>query len=98
MHLRALQKHILRSCFLKGRRVERGVFLAFYGPERKDSVKHKTNNITKSIESLISNGLLIGFGKRTEQKWFITHVKLTAKGKKVAQEVVHGKQTTLLLT
>jgi hypothetical protein len=55
--------------------------LAFYkdkGVKKEDRV----NIITKSLERLIDNGLLVGYGVRTPKKWFIKSVKLTTLGRK----------------
>ncbi|OGF43847.1 hypothetical protein A2555_03615 [Candidatus Falkowbacteria bacterium RIFOXYD2_FULL_39_16] len=58
--------------------------------------RNRVNIITKSLERLMDRGLLFGYGIRTAKKWFIKEVKLTAKGKKVAQNL-QGRQTELPL-
>ncbi len=97
MAIRALQRHILLTSMNKGGRVDREVFLGFYKTDRGKDIKNQTNNVTKSLERLISSGYMVGYGRRTEQKWFITHIKLTAKGKKQAQKIIMEKQKRLPL-
>jgi len=47
--------------------------------------------------SLIDRELLIGYGKRTPHKWFVTHVRLTRLGVKKAVEILEQKQIKLPL-
>lgn len=54
----------------------------------------RARKILRSLERLIDKELLIGFGKRTSHKWFITEVKLTAKGLKIAKKLL-GEQMRL---
>ncbi len=63
-----------------------------------DSVRKKTqqNAITKSLERLIDNGLMTGYGRRTPKKWFIEEVALTPKGRKQARKLL-GEQQSLPL-
>jgi len=56
----------------------------------------QTKIITRSLESLIDKGLMIGHGLRTTHKWFIKEIKLTLKGKKEAKKLL-GEQMTLPL-
>jgi len=85
-------------CYEKGGRIDRKIFREFYKtPEQKALPKYQESIITKSLESLIDRELMIGFGKRTPHKWFITHVKLTKKGKKRTEEVLRESQKKLPL-
>lgn len=98
MHLSSLQQHILVSCFLEGGKVERSVFHQFYSKQTKKSAeKYQEGIITKSLERLIDKELMIGYGRRTPHKWFITHVRLTKLGVKKAMEVLEQKQIKLPL-
>jgi hypothetical protein len=96
--LSPLQKHILSVCLKKGGRVERELFCGFYDfQKKKPKVCFQEKIISQSLERLINRRLLVGFGKRTAFKWFLTHAKLTQKGKVIAHEFVYGKQYSLPL-
>ena len=94
MKLSGLQKFILLETLAKNQtKVPRQVFDKFYektkNPPRE---KIRTNIITKSIERIIDRGLAIGYGEKTQYKLFISHIKLSPKGKKTALGLL-GKQT-----
>ena len=92
MRLSSLQKFILIKCYnSRSKRVNRIGFLAFYGKSGKAKAELRTKIITGSIESLIDKELLVGFGTRTSQKWFIGEVGLTIKGKRLAKKLL-GEQ------
>lgn len=98
MYLSFLQQHILISCFVEGGKVERSVFHQFYSKRvKKSSEKYQEGIITKSLERLIDKELLVGYGRRTPHKWFITHVRLTKKGYKMGQCLLEEKQIKLPL-
>ncbi|MBU2542744.1 hypothetical protein KJ785_04250 [Patescibacteria group bacterium] len=98
MRLSPLQKFILLKCYEKGGRIDRKFFRDFYvKQDLKAKEKYQESIITKSLESLIDRELMIGFGRRTAHKWFITHVKLTKKGKNRAEEVLQESQEKLPL-
>lgn len=96
MRLSALQKHILIKVWeIKKSRVSRDKFNDFYNkiksaPARKIQIKI----ISRSIERLIDRGLLVGFGEKTQYKLYISQVKITATGKKIAPALL-GRQATL---
>jgi hypothetical protein len=52
--------------------------------------------MTKSLERLIDKGLMIGYGRRTPEKWFIDEIRLTDVGKKAARKLL-GQQQKLPL-
>jgi len=80
----------------KQNKVNRNVLNKFYDKEKNPPKKKiQTNIITKSIERIINKGLAIGFGEKTQYKLFITHLKLTAKGRKIALSLL-GKQTQFI--
>ncbi|MFA5076322.1 MAG: hypothetical protein WC480_02800 [Patescibacteria group bacterium] len=103
MRLSVLQKYILRQCYFEQKKLNRDKLTAFYNnqtayvatavvkkvkPKREDQV----NIITKSIERLIERGLLVGYGIRTTDKWFIREIKLTRVGLKVARGLLGSQQ------
>lgn len=106
MKLSHLQKFILVRSLLQGGKIERNLFRQFYGNQAKPSSftqckpakeKYQESIITKSLEHLIDRELLIGYGRRTPHKWFVTHVKLTQKGAKISQILLEEKQIKLPL-
>lgn len=98
MRLSNLQKYILLKCLDLRGRLERKVFRKFYDQqENKPSDRYQENIVTKSLERLIDKDLLVGFGKRTAKKWFITHVKLTGRGLRLAKELLKERQEKLPL-
>jgi len=96
MGLSKLQKYIILQCYFANRRIKRTNLIDFYS-KTKNLVKDKsrTKIITKSIERLISRGLLIGYGIRTMHKWFIKEISLTLDGKKQAVKLL-GEQQKLI--
>ena len=95
MRLSQLQKYILLSAYGARSKVKRNIFLKFYDKQKKKPKKIDQQGIvTRSMESLIEKGLMIGFGRRTPEKWFIEDVKLTSKGKKRVKKL-YGEQQVL---
>jgi hypothetical protein len=95
MRLSVLQKYILRQCFLEKKRFNRHKLINFYSNVKKAPKKEdQVNIITKSIERLIDKGLLVGYGERTREKWFIKEIRLTPVGGRLARELL-GKQQKL---
>lgn len=97
MQLSKLQKFILTETLgTKQNKVNRYVLSKFYDKEKNPpNKKIQTNIITKSIERIIDKGLAIGFGEKTQYKLFITHIKLTNRGKKIALKLL-GEQTQFI--
>ncbi|MBU1896019.1 hypothetical protein KJ641_04085 [Patescibacteria group bacterium] len=96
MYLSQLQKYIIFRCFDKVGRIDRKLFREFYKKqEQETSVKYQESIITKSLERLINKGLMIGYGKRTAHRWFITHVRLTNGGLKEAKKILASGQRKL---
>ncbi len=97
MKLSNLQKYILLSSHEEKGKFNRDKLLKFYDKQKK---KPKTEDqvkiITKSLERLIDEELLIGYGVRTPHKWFIKEIKLTIKGRQVAKKLL-GEQQALPL-
>ncbi|MFW0837923.1 MAG: hypothetical protein ACKKL5_02875 [Candidatus Komeilibacteria bacterium] len=96
MVLSNLQKYILRQvASASGKNVKRSIFDKFYDKQKKAPSKlARTKIITQSLERLIDRGLLVGSGKRTRYKWFITEVRLTPLGRKETQRL-WGQQDEL---
>ncbi len=95
MRLSALQRFILRECYQSAKtRVARQLFTSFY--KKATTADKITDSITVSLERLVDRGLMIGYGRRTPQKWFIEEVKLTPLGRRIAR-ASYGKQQQLPL-
>jgi len=97
MRLSGLQKYILGQCYLnKNGLAAKADFYGFYPKKEFEENKKSIQDIIhKSLESLVAKDLFIAFGRKTAQKWFISKVKLTAKGRKMAKEIIKSKQRRL---
>ncbi|MFA6098755.1 MAG: hypothetical protein WCV50_03195 [Patescibacteria group bacterium] len=97
MKLSRLQKFILLSSFGTGGKIKRIQFQKFYDKKNKlPKPGDQQGIITKSLERMIKRGLLIGYGRRTPEKWFIDEVKLTPRGRKEVRRQ-SGRQQQLPL-
>lgn len=95
MRLSALQRYILRECYQSRKtRITRSPLIRFYKTTKP--TKSMTDSLTQSLERLINDGLMIGYGRRTPDKWFIEEVKLTPLGRKTARRLL-GVQERLPL-
>jgi hypothetical protein len=94
-----LQQFILLKALERGQKIERSVFRVFYHVPRRvhggAKEKYQEEIITKSLMSLIDREMLVGYGKRTPHKWFVTHVRLTKKGIRKATEILESRQAKL---
>ncbi|MBT4850277.1 hypothetical protein HON36_05520 [Candidatus Parcubacteria bacterium] len=90
MNLSRLQKYILKKAWeSKNPRVSRDIFDSFYNfIKDPPSQKIRANIITKSMERLISRGLIAGFGEKTQHKLFIQYIRLTPLGRKTARQLL----------
>jgi hypothetical protein len=97
MRLSNLQKFILLECLNSnppagGGKISRGKLNKFYEKmEKKPKREMMTKIVTQSIERLIEKGLLVGFGERTKEKWFIKEIKITALGRRITKKLL-GEQ------
>lgn len=100
MPLSALQKFILSEVYGAKGKMSVSKFLRFY----RDQVEthnyaslgksKRVKIVDKSVNRLISKGLLLGWGERTQYKWFIKEVQLTPLGRKSAKKL-QGEQAKL---
>ena len=98
MYFSPLQQYILKICFSKkGGKVKREVFTAFYAKNQKVKKNLQTKIISKSLERLIDRRMLVGYGIRTTQKWFIKQVKTTVLGRKQWNQWLKSRQKKLPL-
>jgi hypothetical protein len=95
--LSPLQKFLLKEC-LDSAVTKRSAFKKFYVKQAKPpKVEDQQNAITKSLERLIDRGYMVGYGRRTPEKWFIESVRLTAPGKRTGRALL-GKQQQIPFT
>ncbi|MFH0804828.1 MAG: hypothetical protein V1916_01375 [Patescibacteria group bacterium] len=95
MKLSQLQKYILRASAGTAAKTKRSVLLRYYDRQAKATQKEDQQGIlTRSVERLIDKGLAIGYGRRTQEKWFIDEVRLTDLGRREARKL-RGQQQTL---
>lgn len=93
MKLSSLQKFILVQSYGREKKISRGVFNRYYGSVLKGE-DNIVKVISKSIERLIDKGLMVGFGEKTRDKWYIKEVQLTPAGRQLAKKLL-GVQTKL---
>lgn len=86
---------LIESYTRRSTRLPRQAVHAFYRSMPKQP-EHIPEVVTKSLESLIDRGLLIGYGRRTPEKWFIDEIRLTSKGRRLARQLL-GQQLALPL-
>ncbi len=97
MRLSSLQKFILTACYARKGKLKKNVLLGFYEKQKeKPSEKDQVDTITKSVESLIDKGMMVGYGVRAPTKWYIEEVRLMPEGRKVARKLL-GEQQRLPL-
>ncbi|MBI1961667.1 MAG: hypothetical protein HYS45_03120 [Parcubacteria group bacterium] len=94
--LSKLQQFILEACVEGGGSVSRSVIdKSRDKSSSKAHQEHYKRIITASIERLIDRGHLVGYGTKTQQKLFITKIKLTLAGRKAALEYRKKRQQKL---
>ncbi len=95
MRFSKLQKHILLECWGRKHRLNKKELLEFYFERQIKLHKKEIQDIvTRSIQSLIKKGCLIGYGRRTPQRWYIKEIHLTLQGRREARKLL-GKQQRL---
>ena len=93
MRLSSLQKYILKNLLSSKGKSKRTQLLRFYDKQKNPPKKEDQLGImTKSLERLIDKGLMIGYGRRTPEKWFIDEVQLTDYGRKAARKLFGQQQ------
>ncbi len=94
MHYGRLQRWILRDCWqeVSGKNLGRRVFLRYYQGKPELKVRNQEGILTRCLEGLIDDGLLVGYGVRTPHKWFIREVRLTAKGRRIIRQLLDRRQ------
>ncbi len=98
MRLSGLQKYILKSIWrARPKHLDRSEFVNFYKNKTKIPAKEqRVKIVTRSLERLIDKGLLIAYGHKTQEKFFIEEVRLTDSGRHISRELF-GRQMRLPL-
>ncbi|MEK7139080.1 MAG: hypothetical protein AAB817_00070 [Patescibacteria group bacterium] len=97
MVISPLQRYILRAGLTSRHAVPRSVCLGFYrGRTKVPRPKDQVDAVTKSIERLITRGLVVGYGEKTAERLFITSIKITPAGRRLAR-ASFGRQQKLHL-
>ncbi|MBI5037236.1 MAG: hypothetical protein HZC01_00800 [Candidatus Kerfeldbacteria bacterium] len=93
MIISPLQRFILTSAYDAKGRLQRTRLKQFYSSQKKKpSADDQQRIISRSIERLIERGLLIGYGRRTPEKWFIDEVRMTVPGRRYAKKMFNTQQ------
>ncbi|MDD4994968.1 MAG: hypothetical protein PHW53_00635 [Patescibacteria group bacterium] len=93
MRLGPLQKYILIVCRSRRGPVSRDVFFDYYkGKKGAPSLEDKINAITKALEKMIAESLIVGNGARTAEKFFIKTIVLTPGGRRAAKSIFGSQQ------
>jgi len=97
MRLSSLQKYILENCYLsKNGEISKNESSDFYAERRNKKMDKDIQDVLhRSIENLGVKNLVIVYGRKTAHKWFINKIRLTARGRRIAQELVVAKQRRL---
>lgn len=91
MKLSGLQRYALIEAYTRrSAHLPRKTVHGFYRNMPKQP-GHIQDVVTKSLESLIDRGLLVGYGRRTPKKWFIDEIKLTPRGRRIARALLGGQ-------
>lgn len=97
MRLSALQKQLVLLCLDRAGKCGRSVFDSLYERDHiSASRKTAQNVVTKALENLIDKGFMVGEAVRTQKKWYIKAVRLTAIGRKLARQL-RGQQLRMKL-
>jgi len=98
MKLSTLQKFILKQCFKQqGGMISKKIVIDYYRHQKsKPSAKDIITVITRSVDRLIRNELVIGYGWKTPHQWRIQEIRLTPKGRITAKKLF-GSQLALPL-
>lgn len=85
--LSQLQQYILRQLLRKGSLHPRFLKQFYQSLSKKPSSEDQLTSIARSIDRLIERGYVVGWGKKTKEKWFVEKVKLTPQGLLYAKKI-----------
>lgn len=99
MRVSSLQKSIVLLAYEQKGRLKKKHLEQWYANASHQylmTFRDAQNIITKTLERMIDNGVLVGYGVRTSQKWYIHEVRLTPEGRTLAKKL-RGVQQVLAL-
>ncbi len=98
MTLSPLQQYMVAEAAKAKPRVHRTLFEDEYRRRNPDaSAKDVADGVTGAMDRLIDRGLAVGYGYRTQHKMFLTTLRLTPEGRRVAKANRPKPQQTLPL-
>ncbi len=95
--LSKLQRYIILQCYSSknSTRFKEDFYSYYPGEELKDNRLGVQAGIQKSIENLVAKDLAAAYGHRPVKKFYVNKIKLTAKGRKLAKELIKKRQSKL---
>jgi len=97
MRLSKLQKFILElTYFSKNKTKLKSDFYIFYKARefKKNKIKAQVA-LQNSLDNLVFKNLIVAYGHKTAKKWTINKIKLTARGSRLAKEIIKKRQRQL---
>ncbi|MFA5030813.1 MAG: hypothetical protein WC495_04445 [Patescibacteria group bacterium] len=92
-----LQRYIIRE-LLSPRPVVADVFVKYYSRfQRAPKKQDQKTSITRSLERLIEQGMIVAQGIKTKEKFFIEKVRLTPQGRKHAKKLFAQPQLPFII-
>lgn len=90
MRLSDLQKFILKNIWrARPQHCSRRDFDFFYQNKKQPPDEElRVKIITKSLERLIDKGLIVAYGHKTQERFFIEEVKLTPQGRQLVKKLI----------
>lgn len=95
MALSTLQRYILKQAAGSPQgMLRRQAIVRFYdGLARKPKPRDLSTIVARSVERLIAKELVVGFGRKTAQKWFFDRIRLTPEGRGAARKLLGVQQS-----
>lgn len=97
MRLSKLQKYILLTCFesRNNARLKTDLYAFYPKIELKKNKIGVQVSVQKSIDNLVAKDLMVAYGHKTARKWNVDKIKLSARGRKKARELIKKRQPKL---
>lgn len=92
VRLSKLQRFLLETSLSRPGKVPRRAFDRFYAADSRVRPAMRVKIITKALERLIERGMLVGYGVRTAEKWYIKEVRLTPLGRRLVRRLLGEQQ------
>lgn len=94
MALSGLQRYILKQAAASPQQtLRRQAIVHFYDDVSPRPKPHDLANIIgRSLDRLVVKELVVGYGRKTAQKWYIERITLTPKGRGAARRLLGVQQ------